>query len=135
MNRFIANTYDYMNGIGASGGSASSGNNRESNSSLYYASAQNGNENGGYPIYEIFGLSQKSKFSQANPRGMFYHDQRTGVATTPTACVGGDYSGDVTAPGYIIQQPAARQYLAPLQNDICQIICTLKLPVLEDPTV
>jgi len=66
---------------------------------------------------------------------MFYHDQRTGVATTPTACVGGDYSGDVTAPGYIIQQPAARQYLAPLQNDICQIICTLKLPVLGDPTV
>ena len=66
---------------------------------------------------------------------MFYHDQRTGVATTPTACVGGDYSGGVTAPGYIIQQPAARQYLAPLQNDICQIICTLKLPVLEDPTV
>jgi len=101
MNRFITNTYDYMNGIGASGGSASSGNNRESNSSLYYASAQNGNENGGYPIHENF---------------MFYHDQRTGVATTPTACVGGDYSGGMTAPGYMIQQPAASQYLASFQR-------------------
>ena len=78
---------------------------------------------------------RNQKFSQANPRGMFYHDQRTGVATTPTACVGGDYSGGVTAPGYIIQQPAARQYLAPFQDDISQIICTLKLPVLGDPTV
>ena len=66
---------------------------------------------------------------------MFYHDQRTGVATTPTACVGGDYSGGVAAPGYIIQQPAARQYLAPFQDVICQIIYTLKLPVLGDPTV
>jgi len=116
MNRYITNNYDYgLNGIGAGGGSPSNGNNRESNSSLYYASAQNGNETGGYPIHENFGLPQEPEFSQANPHGMFYHDPRTGVAANSTACVGGDYNGGMT-PGYMIQQPSAAQYLASFQR-------------------
>jgi len=104
-----------MNGIGAGGGSPSNGNNRESNSSLYYASNQNGNETGGYPIHENFGLPQEPEFSQAN-HGMFYHDPRTGVAANSPACVGGDYNGGITAPSYMIQQPSAAQYLASFQR-------------------
>jgi len=96
---------------------------------------KNGNENGGYPIHENFGLPQESEFSQANPHCMFFHDQRTGVTTIPTACVGGYCSEGMTAPGYIIQHPAASQYLASFQDDICQIICTLKLPVPGDPII
>jgi len=110
MERYISN-FDYgMNGIGNDGSSTRNGDDRESNSSLYYTSNQNRHEAGGYPMHETYVTPQESEYTQTSS-SLYYHDPRSGIASNPTPCVHGEYNGGIAAPSYMLQQPAASQYL------------------------